>query len=206
MRTFLALELPARSQQQVATVQQRVEHHLRQARLALPFTWTPAEKTHITLRFLGETTDAQYKDILNSLPAVASQAAPFQLTLHGLGCFPNFRRPRVLWIALQGDLDALHQLQRPVEQLVQQAGFPAEERPFSPHLTIARTRRDATPAALAKAGQAVSELAQALAVDPQLLPATTFTVQELIWMRSELLPGGARYTALARFGLGSAHG
>jgi RNA 2',3'-cyclic 3'-phosphodiesterase len=202
MRTFIALELPAPSQQQVAAVQQRAEQHLRQARLASPFTWTPAEKTHITLRFLGETTDEQRSSILNGLTTIATQADSFQLAFHGLGCFPNFRRPRVLWIGLQGDLDALRQLQAPVEQLAQQAGFPAEERPFSPHLTIARTRRDADPAGLSKAGQAVREFAQALTADPQLLPATTFTIHEVVLMRSELLPGGARYTPLATFGLG----
>lgn len=99
--------------------------------------WLPSEQLHLTLRFIGEADDAVHVAIRRGLAEIT--CPPFPLSLHGVGCFPSLRRPRVLWVGLRGG-EPLTRLQREVERAVVAAGLPPEERPFSPHITLARLR------------------------------------------------------------------
>lgn len=197
MRTFIAVELPVAVQQHVRVVQQKVQGRLAQVDSRPCFNWIPPANTHITLRFLGETNEQQRDRIVQGLATLCAQEGTFSLSLSGLDCFPNFRAPRIIWQGIHGDLPALARLQAPVEVLARAVGFTAEERPFSPHLTLARARRDAQRQALAGAGR----ILERLAAGELVLPAVRFDVAEIHLMRSELLPGGARYTSLASFRL-----
>lgn len=197
MRAFIAIELPVAAQQHVGRVQQEVQERLVQAGAQPCFKWAPPANAHLTLRFLGETAEHQRDRIVQGLATLCAQERVFSLSLSGLGCFPNFRAPRIIWQGIQGDLPALARLQAPVEALARTVGFAAEERPFSPHLTLARARRDAQRQTLARAGR----ILERLAAGELVLPAVRFAVTEIHFMRSELLPGGARYTSLANFRL-----
>lgn len=197
MRTFIAIELPVTVQQHVGAVQQKLQEHLAQFGSRPSFNWAPPANTHITLRFLGETDEQQRATLVPGLAALCAQQRSFSLVLSGLGCFPSFRTPRIIWQGIHGDLPALARLQASVETLARSVGFPPEERPFSPHLTLARARRDAQHPALTQAGRALERLATGALT----LPAVTFAVVEVHLMRSELLRGGARYTSLASFPL-----
>ena len=188
MRAFVAISLPTAVQQAVATLQQQLSQQLQRPSV---WRWTPPENMHVTLRFLGETDERQAAKIAQGLAALALAHRRFALTLQGLGVFPHRAAPRVLWAGLQGDLSALTRLQLDVEQLAQTAGFAAESRPFSPHLTLARPLHNAALARLAQDGQTIAPLAA------QEIPASTFTVSELLFMRSERRREGARYTAMA---------
>lgn len=197
MRTFIAIELPVAIQHHVRTVQQMLQDQLAQLRIPPCFNWTPSANIHLTVRFLGETDEQQRTFLAHELAALCAQHMAFSLVVHGVGCFPNFRAPRVVWQGIQGDLPALARLHAPVETLARSIGFASEERPFSPHLTLARARRDAQRPALTQAGRALERVATG-AIQ---IPTTTFAVTEIHLIRSELLPGGARYTSLARFPL-----
>ena len=198
MRAFIAIELPPAIQDQVRLTQQQAQRYLRQLQLRDVFSWTPPQNVHLTLRFLGEIDASQQAALAQGLEQLVERQAAFQLALAGLGCFPNARSPRIVWLGLQGDLATLNQLQRPIEQLAQELGFSPEGRPFSPHLTLARTKRNAERGELARAGQALLQpSAESIAGEPN----TPFQVSQIVLMRSELLPSGARYTPIEHFAL-----
>jgi len=125
---------------------------------------------------------------------VGRRHTPFTFTVGGVGCFPNLRRPGVVWVGVQEDSGALAALQRAVEKGLKPLGFEAERRAFHPHLTLGRTRKgihsfDQRRLGEVIAAAGVGELAQ--------VHATSFRL-----MRSDLRPDGAIYSAMAEFPLG----
>jgi 2'-5' RNA ligase len=107
------------------------------------------QKTHITIRFLGNISplmlDAMYEEIKQvSFP-------PFEITLRGLGAFPHLNRPRVVWAGIQKGADELVKIFEQLEPRLRKLGFKPDKKGFSPHLTIARVRSGRNKAQLAKA-------------------------------------------------------
>ncbi len=196
LRTFVAIDLPPALHHAVAAEQTRLQRHLTPTGLARRLAWSPTGNLHLTLRFLGDTEPGQRRALIDALRTAATGWQPFRLTVAGVGGFPNLHRPRVLWLGMDGDLAALTALQGTVETLVQGVGFAAEGKSFSPHLTLARSRRDATPRDLAAVGQAVA----AYAPD---LPSTAATIDHLVYFHSDLQPAGAVYTPLIVVPFGS---
>lgn len=192
LRTFVAVELPAEVKHAIAREQARLQEHLSAQRIPATLRWSAVENIHLTLRFLGDTTATQQGRLVTEMRAAAQGWPPFTLSVAGLGCFPNCRAPRVVWQGVGGDLAALGAIQTEVESLVQQVGFAAEDRPFSPHLTLARARREAARPALQETGRALALLAAQTAP-----PALSFIVDHLVYFQSELRAGGSVYTPLA---------
>lgn len=181
--------------------QKELDAHLRAAGQSHLLRWTPIENIHLTLRFLGESSATQRGALEHALAQVAASHAPLALELAGLGAFPSFRRPSVLWAGLRGpaqQLAALAALQAPIEQAARAARFAAEERPFSPHLTLARFKREAPAPALAAVGGLLQADAATSLLGTQRAP---FPITELLLMQSDLRPAGPLYTPLARFAL-----
>ena len=199
MRAFVAIDMPTPVRQQLVATQHRLTQQLRTQQLDRCVRWTPANNLHLTLRFLGEIDDLHQLILEQSLAQIAQRHARLTLYAGGVGCFPNTRRPSVIWCGIQGDLAALSRLQAEVEVAAQSAGLPAEAKPFTPHLTIGRLQRSATPAQL----QAVGAAAHVAAMPGRLEEATP-TVDELLLMRSELTPSGSVYTRLGVFALQAA--
>jgi len=101
--------------------------------------WVRTANLHLTLRFLGDAVDRNLLAPLDQgLEQIGRQTAPFDIHAHGAGAFPNLNRPRTIWIGLAGD--QLLQLAQLVEEVTVRAGFVAERRPYTPHLTIGRMR------------------------------------------------------------------
>jgi len=151
--------------------------------------WTAPVSIHLTLKFLGDVPADDIPVIAEALQECCSQHGPFRLILSGLGCFPDTRQPRIVWVGLQGETAALLTLQRDIEQVMGQLGYPPERRPFSPHLTIARVHQSAKRSELEALGQVVERAAVGE------LAALKVEVVRLI--RSDLRPEGPIYTDLA---------
>ena len=125
MRLFIAIELPA-----------DLKRALGRLRVEIPGArWVPAEQIHLTLAFLGEVEDAALGRLVEELSRI--QASGFELCFTGTGCFPGRRRPRVLWVGLKPQAHLID-LESRVRAVVLASGIPQEERPFSPHITLAR--------------------------------------------------------------------
>lgn len=192
LRTFIAVDPAANVQAAVAAEQARIQALLDAAGLARRLRWTPATNLHCTLRFLGDTTPAQRRRVTQALHALTHPIAAFELTLAGVGAFPNVRQPRVLWFGLGGDVAALAALQTQIEAAVQAAGFVAEPKPFAAHLTVARAARDADRRTLQQVGEVIREAA---ATTPAMLGR--FVVDRVIFYQSDLQRSGSVYTPLA---------
>jgi 2'-5' RNA ligase len=184
MRLFLALDLPHDVRDAIGRARRDLEPRLPGWR------WTRAEGVHVTLRFLGEVDDSRLADLAPRWERAALAATgPISLEVRGLGCFPSSRRPRVLWVGVaeEPDRGRLRALAAATEREARAAGFAAEERGFRPHATLARAvagPASAPPEAEWSFGRA--------------------WIESLTLFRSDLGPGGARYTALATFPLGGA--
>ena len=95
---------------------------------------------HVTLRFLGERSDAQVAEVISALAPVASETPPFRLELAGGGAFPDLRRPRVVWVGVGAGAMELTELERRISDALTTVGIPKEPRAFTPHLTLFRVR------------------------------------------------------------------
>ncbi len=182
IRLFIAIELPAVVRQRLADV----SNELRAMGLER-LRWVKPENIHITLKFLGETPAERQPQIEDALRAAAEGVAPHELTLGALGKFGGRQNPRVLWVDVRGDVDALKALQKRVDGKIAPLGFPADERPFAAHLTLARVPQDLAK----KVARPLTEAIVAVKVPDPPIP-----VREVVLMRSELRPNGPVYTRL----------
>lgn len=103
--------------------------------------WVHPEDYHITVKFLGSTALEKVEPLKRVLAAIAEHTAPFELGVHQVGTFGEKAAPRVLWAGLHGEMDRLSALQQEVEAACRQFGFEPEDRPYRPHITIARKYR-----------------------------------------------------------------
>jgi 2'-5' RNA ligase len=131
MRLFTAIDLPP----QVRTNLGRLVDLLRPtAKVA----WSPVNNLHITTKFIGEWPESDLEKLKDALAALPNPGA-IEINIRDVGWFPNARRPRVFWAGV-ADGAALDELARTTEQAVAALGVPPENRPFAPHLTLARIR------------------------------------------------------------------
>jgi 2'-5' RNA ligase len=112
--------------------------------LGLPLKWVRPEGVHVTLKFLGEVPDEREPELRAALGRAVAGGRALRLVVDGFGAFPGFARPRVVWAGLAPD-PALEALQHRVEDEFVPLGFPPDNRPFRPHLTLGRAARDARP-------------------------------------------------------------
>jgi 2'-5' RNA ligase len=126
---------------------------------------------------------------------VASGIGPFTLTAEGAGTFPGTRNPRILWVGFLEPLELVRQLQQNMENALSGAGFPREDRPFHPHITVGRTRGALPPAWGERFVQALSGKRFGV------VPVSSFTLYE-----SRLEPGGAVHIPLCDFRLDEGSG
>jgi len=194
MRTFIAIEIPPNVKQGLRTEQQRLRDILDRYNLPPVLRWTNTDNLHLTLQFLGETQAQQLRRIQDGLVGLAAAHQPFTLSLSRLGCFRSWKYLRVLWVGIDGDAAALRAVQADVESLACRLGFDAGRQPFSPHVTLARTMRNAPRSALRKA----SEQLRRAATDETPQTEYRWSVRDLYYIRSVLGGGGPQYSTLAR--------
>lgn len=136
IRAFIAIHLTSDARNELARVNEilasRVPHQA--------VRWVKPELMHITLRFLGDTAVSILPSLYTALDKSTAQHDAFSLSLDQLGCFPNCKRPRVIWAGIKGQLDAANVLKQDIDSALQTLGWEQEERPFRPHLTIGRVK------------------------------------------------------------------
>jgi len=187
-RLFVAIFPPAC----IVTRLQVAAASLATALPARAIRWTRPEQIHLTLHFLGAIETARIPEIESALKAACGGHRRSQVRVAGLGCFPNPRRPRILWAGLAGDLQPVESLQRAVESGFRACGFHGEDRSFQPHLTIGRVS-DSIAAGRGK-------LAEALAGE-QARDFGEWEAGRVDLMQSVLSPQGAAYSVLESFPL-----
>ena len=159
-----------------------------QARLAgLPVRWVAVENIHLTLKFLGDVSETNLSGLYRIMQSNAERTTAFEVQTVGVGGFPSAGRPRVIWAGVHAP-PTLQALQHAIDLETAQAGYPAEERPFSPHLTLGRVARGANTQQTRRIGELLSEF--------KVGPLGASPVQAVHFYRSDLKPGGPLYTRL----------
>ncbi len=180
IRSFIAIPVPGAGMQALEDAVKRLDSDIGGS-----VRWVRPEGIHLTLKFMGDIQPEMAERILAALPLVTARFSPLELSISGLGVFPNPRRPRVLWAGVHGDLESLSALQLAVDDAVGELGLPREQRAFSPHLTLGRVRRDVTEGQLRKIGQVVEAA--------ELPGSPSWTADAVNLMRTELDPAGSRH-------------
>lgn len=180
MRAFIAIDIP-----------DAIRAFLRQKQAAFraamaDASWVRPEGIHLTLKFLGEISEAKVKEVTGALKTLG-HFDPFSIGVRGFGFFPDARRPRVFWIGVEAPPD-LGRLAERVDEAMSNIGFAREGRAFQPHLTLARFR---TP----RPQPAIETLLSRQGTDELL----SFEVAEFFLFESKLSPEGAKYRKVERF-------
>ena len=179
MRLFVAIIVPPEISSAIAALIQELRPVAPQAK------WVRTENMHITLKFIGGTDPGNLHRIQSSLASIRSDQ-PVILDFRGVGFFSNEKRPRVLWIGTESSPN-LKTLVADIDDTLHRLGFPLENRPFTPHLTLARFKTPGLPPKLAAAsGNATRSFG-------------SLTSREFRLIESKLKSTGAEYTTLHSF-------
>ncbi len=178
IRTFIAVNLPEEIQKVARDLKPTVGENPSAVK------WVPEENIHLTLRFIGPTAPGEVEKINGLLEDTVRRHADFSLTVSGVGCFPKKERPRVLWLSVGGEVEALATLVGDIDLGLDRLGYPNDDRHYSPHVTIGRIRypQKVTP-----------DVANFLRAD--YAPVETL-VTKVRFYRSDTLPSGAVYSLL----------
>ena len=188
MRLFVAFELPESIKKAAADLQNEL------IRAGSELGWVRPEAMHLTLKFLGETSPDRLPAIKGALKTAAAGTGPLKVSFKGVGVFPDFRSPRVVWIGIHPEDDRLAALQSKIEQALAPLGFPVEGRQFRPHLTLGRIKSPG------RTGGRTEGLMKSLGShEKDRFGECDLTRLDLI--KSDLQRGGARYTQLWSFPL-----
>ena len=180
MRLFVAIQIPADIRAAFASFLKEL------AAIAPRVKWVRAENLHVTLKFLGNTDPAKLAPLQKILSTLHSPT-PVALDFHGLGFFPSEKRPRVFWAGMESSPN-LKFLAQDVDRAVHQLRFPLEDRPFAPHLTLARFNPPGMPPMLFTASQ-----------ENTTRSFGSFTASDFHLIESKLKSTGAEYTTLQSF-------
>ena len=188
IRSFIAIELPEEAKKGLASLRRELERDEHRF-----VKWVDPKGIHLTLKFLGNIPSKRVTEITEAMKKAAQGFPPFVLEISGLGAFPSLKQARVVWVGVGGELDKLSTLQQNIDSALATLGFAREERPFVPHLTVARVRDGASPSDRGRFGELVSSATFDGKYDVE--------VSALKLMRSQLRPAGAVYTCLSVVGL-----
>ena len=181
IRSFLAFELPPKIREQIGTVSKELK------KSALPVRWVKVDNIHLTIIFLGSVNEDTIDDIKEKVYGVVERFSVFKTRLGGVGVFPDWRRPRVIWVGLNGEIERLSRFRDELQTELKVFGIKEEKRPFRPHLTIGRFkgmlgRDEELKWILDKYHDISSDL---------------HYLNELILFKSDLKPDGPIYTKMA---------
>ncbi|MCG6980113.1 MAG: RNA 2',3'-cyclic phosphodiesterase [Deltaproteobacteria bacterium] len=184
IRSFIAIDLPEATREAIAVLQERLKRSRAGVR------WMKPGSIHLTLKFLGNILPEQVDEIAAAAAQLIRDEPPITLYAAGLGSFPSLRKPRVIWVGLQGEVDRLTKIQTGLENTLETLGFAREGRGFRPHLTIGRIKDRHRLQGLIEAMSTV-----------ELPEFNSFDANEIILYKSDLRPTGAIYTKLHRMPL-----
>ena len=180
IRSFLAFELPHDVRKKVAKISGEIK------KTGLNAKWVKPANIHLTVIFMGNIDEEDIPGIISKIDNVACLYKNFDISLGGMGLFPDLRRPRIIWLGLDGETDRLSSLRNDLQKSLESFGIKQERRPFNPHLTLGRFRKPVKDRALLN--KIIDEYGNIGGPEEKLC--------ELVMFKSELKPGGAVYTRI----------
>ena len=179
LRCFIAIEIPE-------TIRISIDDSIAVLKKSgAEVKWVACENIHLTVQFLGETEEPLVPKIKEALDKILAPYAPFYIKISTVGCFPDRRRPRVIWVGVE-ESRPLMDLYKDIANALEGFGYKQEERAFTPHITIGRV----------KSNKNMRELLTRLD-EVGAIRFSDFEVLNITLMKSELKPSGAKYYSLA---------
>ena len=183
LRLFIAVETPPDIKPQIAAIGDRLRT------CGADVKWEPDEKLHATIKFLGSADEGLLPEIVSLSKGVCSAFPSLSLKYSGVGCFPNLRAPRVVWIGMKEPEGTLESLQHKLEAAVEPLGFKREDRDFHPHVTLGRVKSQKRIGSLLRMMESITFESQPVIIN------------EIVLIKSELKSSGSVYTTLHAFPL-----
>ena len=183
IRSFIAVELPAELKKELTELEIQLKKNCPPV-----VKWVDPNNIHITLKFLGEISEAGIDELMLAIEESANGTAPFNLAVCNIGAFPNLERVQVIWVGVKGELEKIAQLQKKIESNTEQLGFTPESRSFTPHLTLGRVRDDARPNDRLRLGK--------LLANTHFSAVHNVDVNTVRLIKSQLTPAGPIYTCI----------
>lgn len=181
IRTFIAIEIPANIKNGLSLLIESLRESSGDARIR----WVKPESIHLTLKFIGDLSPGAVSRITENIEKPAAKRSKFEITVGGLGCFPNWHKPRVVWVGISEESGELTTLQNEIDLALEPLGILPETRPYHAHLTVGRVKKPGDN------GFAQMEIGT----------IGYMHVDEFCLIRSDLRSDGAVYTNLASFTL-----
>jgi 2'-5' RNA ligase len=184
MRAFIAIELP----EEIRVALSQLQEQLKKA--GADVKWVKPQNIHLTLKFLGEIDAASSSKISRILQDITRDKNSFQLRISSIGAFPKINSPRVLWLGIdKGDSES-KKIVKELEENIAKIGIPQENRPFSSHITIGRTR------SASNRDKLVQNLENLAGNFGKLKENLEFSVKKITFFKSTLTPSGPIYEVL----------
>jgi 2'-5' RNA ligase len=182
MRAFIAIPLP----QEIKTFLANIQNQLKTS--GADVKWVAPDNIHLTLKFLGEKDDEKIKQVIVILEEIAKDKKQFTARLASLGAFPEIASPRVIWVGIDRGNENSKLIAAELEERIAAIGIPKEEKGFSSHITIART----------KSSKSMDNLVKELNLyaDKFGQEKAEFNVNQIVLYKSTLTPKGPIYQAL----------
>jgi len=178
IRTFIAFDTPERIKKKMSEIQTELK------KSNADIKWEDGNKFHTTIKFLGDVDETILPQIIGVTEQAIAGIKRFDVAYSSLGCFPNKRRPRVIWIGCENAGGTVNKLKGLLDQSLQPVGFEVDDRAFHPHITLGRVRTQ-------NGVQNLISMLESLTFEPQGAIITDIAV-----MKSVLRHGGSEYTIL----------
>ena len=185
IRSFLAFELPPDIKKIIREVSRAGKE------LPLDLRWVKSDNIHLTVVFMGNVSEDNIQAMGETVKKACAGVEPFDVNAGPLGFFGGRRHPRVLWMGLGGDVHPMGRFRDRLQKKLKPFGVKTERRPFKPHLTLGRFKKDAHP----------WPHLDHLILKFRDLRGQTCSLRELVLFKSDLKPGGAIYTKLDAWAL-----
>lgn len=180
MRTFIAIELPKEIKNYLAQIQDDLRA------TGADVKWVEPGNIHLTLKFLGDRDDKKVKQISCLLDEITKDTTTYQIKIFSVGVFPKIETPRVIWAGISDGDSETKIIAKQLEEEIARLGIPKEDRPFSSHITLGRTR----------SGLNLDKLSGKLTSMAGKITPQVFRVDKITLFKSTLTPKGPVYEAL----------
>jgi len=188
LRLFIAISIPEVVKGEIELARNELRSLLQESRI----TWTKPEQFHLTLRFLGEVEAERISALSEAMREVGNGFARLKLVAKGIGCFPNMRRPRVIWVGVGDEAGQLVQLQQRIQEATEPFTSEEAEKRFHGHVTLGRVK---------EIGRKESKMLAELAERMEARMFGEWHGDEVEILKSELTPEGARHSCIERIPL-----
>lgn len=187
MRTFIAISLPKEIKELLSRLQEKLKASQADVK------WVSPENIHLTLKFLGEIDDKELNKVSGILEDITKDKNSFYMRIASVGAFPKTNSPRVIWVGIDKGDEETKEIARELEEKITPLGIPKEDRPFTSHLTIGRTKSSLNRESLV---QLLKSTARDFGSHPLEFPVTKLTL-----FQSILTPKGPIYERLKEVNL-----